>query len=170
MSPNEQEAVLRRWIEEHQGVLFRVVRSHEADPDNQQDLFQEMIVQLWRSVPAFGGRCKESTWIYRVALNTAYSWRRSEKRRRERHQLFAAFVAATDTGPAQAASARSDLEFLYRAIRQLPRHAASLVVMHLDGLSTRDIAEVLGISENNVAVRLTRARKQLTDLMKEEGR
>lgn len=170
MVSNEQETVFRRWMEEHQGLLFKVVRSREANPDAQQDLLQEIILQLWRSVPSYEGRCRESTWIYRVALNTAHAWCRSEKRRREREDRVTAFAVASgsqddSSGPYPGGI---DLETLYCAIRRLPRTDASLIIMHLDGLSCREITEVLGISENNVAVRLSRVRKQLGQILKEE--
>ncbi len=170
MISNEHEALFRRWMADHQGLLFKVVRSHEANPEDQQDLLQEIVLQMWRSIPSWMGRCRETTWIYRVALNTAYGWRRSEKRRRERNERVAAFAVAVDAdvSSGEAMLHRSDLEHLYGAIRQLAQSDASLIIMHLDGLSAREIAEVLGISENNVAVKLSRARKQLAQLMRRE--
>ena len=72
----KQEARYIRCVEEHRGLLFRVVRASEHSPDEQADLFQEILIQLWKSMSSFEGRCKETTWIYRVALNTARAWRR----------------------------------------------------------------------------------------------
>ncbi|MGY8639520.1 MAG: RNA polymerase sigma factor [Verrucomicrobiales bacterium] len=69
-------------MEEHQGLIFRIVHATAYFPEDKNDLFQEILLQIWRSMPAFEGRCKETTWMYRVALNTARAWRRSEKRRR----------------------------------------------------------------------------------------
>lgn len=165
MQESEQELEQRycRWVENYQGLIFRVVHATAASPEDKNDLFQDILLQLWRSMPSFEGRCKETTWMYRVALNTARAWQRSEKRRRLGNEQIANFVqiqesVATEPNPL--------LEQLYEAIRQLPKADASILLLHLDGLSYRDMAEVLGVSEGCVGVRLTRARKQLAEKMK----
>ncbi len=162
MQETEQEKRYCRWVEEHQGVIFRVVHASASSPEDKNDLFQEILLQLWRSMPSFEGRCKETTWMYRVALNTARAWRRSEKRRRERHEELAMFTSLQDAGE----KPNPLLEKLYESIRQMPKAEASLLLLHLDGLSYQDMAEVLGVSEGCVGVRLTRARKQLAEKMK----
>jgi RNA polymerase sigma-70 factor, ECF subfamily len=162
-----QEQLFRNWVDRHQGLLFKVIRSHEADPDNQQDLLQQILVQLWQSASSYTGQCKETTWIYRVALNTACCWVRSATRRRAGHERVAAFAEA-DVGagdPKEEVMARVQLEQLYAAIRSLPTAEASLIVMHLDGLSYREIGEVLGVTETNVGAKLSRARKQLAQIL-----
>lgn len=163
MQKAEQEKTYCRWIEEHQGLIFRIVHATASLPEDKNDLFQEILLQIWRSMPAFEGRCKETTWMYRVALNTARAWRRSEKRRRERTQEIAKFTSFQEVSENEP---NPLLEKLYEAIRQMPKAEASLLLLHLDGLSYQDIAEVLGVSEGCVGVRLTRARKQLADKMK----
>ena len=120
-------------------------------------------MQLWRSLPAFRGEARESTWFYRVAFNTALVWQRSEKRRRLKHEAF----LTLHTEPVHESGNDDELiNALYVAIRQLPRLDASLALMLLDGLSYREMADVLGISENYVGVKLNRIRKQLADLLK----
>lgn len=154
-------------MDQHQGLLFKVIRSHEADPDNQQDLLQQILVQLWQSAASYSGQCKETTWIYRVALNTACCWVRNARRRRARHERVAAFAEteAASVDPQQLVMARAQLEQLYAGIRQLQHADASLIIMHLDGLAYRDIGEVLGLSETNVGAKLSRARKQLAQII-----
>lgn len=166
-TPPDHEAVFCGWLADHHALMFKVARSHEADPDLQQDLLQEILLQVWRSVPAFARHSSETTWIYRVALNTAFTWQRGQSRQtaRTRHAIE---IAALTTDPLVPATANPQLESLYQAIRALPRVDAALVIMHLDGLPYRDIAAVLGITENLVGVRLTRARKQLADILKEK--
>jgi len=151
-----------RWVEDHQGLIFRVVHATENLPDDKNDLFQEILLQLWRSMPSFEGRCKETTWMYRVALNTARAWRRSEKRRRERNEEIAEIASLHGDG----LEPNPLLEQLYDAIRQMPKAEGSLLLLHLDGLSYQDIADVLGVTEGCVGVRLSRARKQLAEKMK----
>ena len=168
MTVTEQEQLFRQWLSAHQSLLWRVARSFASSSQDQEDLIQDILLQLWQSAPTFRGESKESTWIYRLAFNTALVWQRGEKRRRLKHEAF--FMQASSAGEASSADAEKEkverLERLYAAIRGLPRLEASLTLMLLDGLSYREMGEVLGISENHVGVRLHRIRKQLTDLLK----
>ena len=162
MQKAEQEKHFCHWVEEHQGLIFRVVHASARDAEDKNDLFQEILLQLWRSMPSFEGRCKETTWIYRVALNTARGWKRSEKRRRERHEEIALVANLNEGGD----EPNPLLERLFEAIRKMPKAEGSLLLLHLDGLSYQDIAEVLGVSAGCIGVRLSRARKQLEATMK----
>lgn len=164
MSPLEQESIFRRWLSEHQGLLRRVVRSFASTSEDQKDLLQEILLQAWISLPDFRGDSKETTWLYRLAFNTAMVWQRKEKRRRVKHEAFSAMI---EEGPAASDEAVDELiERLYTAIRGLPKLEASLALMLLDGLSYREMGEVLGMSENHVGVRLHRIRKQLAEQLK----
>ncbi|MDB6123003.1 MAG: polymerase sigma factor, sigma-70 family [Pedosphaera sp.] len=168
MTAQEQEAIFRRWLDAHIGLMLKVVRGCVSAPQDQDDLFQDVLLQVWSSIPAFRGEAKETTWIYRVAFNTALAWHRVERRRREGQET----ILKLDVSP-QAQSSHVDslreqeiVERLYAAIRQLPKVDASLALMHLDGLSYQEMAEVLGISENYIGVKLNRIRKQLADELK----
>ena len=165
MQAPEQEALFQRWLRDHFGLILKVVRASAGARHDQDDLLQDVLVNLWSSIPKFRGESKETTWIYRVAFNTALVWRRGETRRSRHHDAFVKLEA-----PPEAAASASDLlngpdivERLYVAIRQLPKVDASLALMHLDGLSYLEMSEVLGISENYIGVKLTRIRKQLAD-------
>lgn len=168
MNVPEQESLFRRWLAEHAGLMWKVVRAFAATPEDQQDLLQEIALQLWKSLPTFRGEAKESTWIYRVAFNSALVWKRDQKRRHEKHQKFFELNSAPEVSAEHPPLTRDDemVEQLYTAIRQLPVLDASLALMHLDGLSYREMSEVLGITENNVGVRLNRLRKQLAEMLK----
>jgi len=168
MTAREQETIFRRWLEEHIGLMLKVVRGCAVSPQDQDDLFQDVLLQLWLSIPAFRGEARETTWIYRVAFNTALAWRRGERRRREKHEAFLKFDASPGAQPGHADSSRDReiVERLYAAIRELPAVDASLALMHLDGLSYQEMADVLGISENYVGVKLNRIRKQLAERLK----
>ena len=164
MTVPEQDALFRRWLADHAGLMWKVVRAFSATPEDQQDLLQEIALQLWRSLPAFRGEAKESTWIYRVAFNTALIWKRGETRRHAKHEKFIALNVAPENSPS--APDEELVEKLYVAIRQLPMLDASLALMHLDSVSYREMSEVLGITESNVGVRLNRVRKQLAEMLK----
>jgi RNA polymerase sigma-70 factor, ECF subfamily len=168
MTNEQQDDVFRHWVSDHIGLVMKVVRGFAAVPEDQDDLFQETLLQLWRSIPAFRAESKETTWIYRVAFNTALAWHRGEHRRR--NQIAALLqseeLRMTLTDQTNALKDDDVVAELYAAIHQLSRIDASLALMHLDGLSYHEIAEVLGISENHVGVKLNRVKKQLAQLMK----
>lgn len=168
MTAHEQETIFRRWLEQHLGLMLKVVRGCTEAPADQEDLFQEVLLALWLSLPKFRGEARETTWIYRVAFNTALAWRRGEQRRRTGQAHFLQWDAAWQAQPEPvAANPQAELiNHLYAAIRQLPKVEASLALMHLDGLSYKEMAEVLGISENYIGVKLNRIRKQLVEQLK----
>ena len=168
MTAPEREAIFRRWLNEHLGLMLKVVRGCADRPQDQDDLFQDVLLNVWSSIPAFRGEAKETTWIYRVAFNTALAWRRGERRRREGHATYVKFDISPRVQPSHldAEKEQEIVERLYVAIRLLPKVDASLALMHLDGLSYQEMAEVLGISENYIGVKLNRIRKQLADQLK----
>jgi len=119
MNTQDQEATFRRWLDEHIGLMLKVVRGCVASPQDQDDLFQDVLLQIWSSIPAFRGEAKETTWIYRVAFNTALAWRRGERRRREGHERFVKFGESPETQPSHVDSSPEQeiVEKLYDAIR-----------------------------------------------------
>jgi RNA polymerase sigma-70 factor (ECF subfamily) len=167
MTREQQESVLREWLKAHTGLMLKIVRAWAATPEDQEDLFQEILLQLWTSIPSFRGESRETTWIYRVAFNTALVWRRKETRRRHKHELLHLNepLQPVESGT-EGRDRREMIELVTSAIRQLPTVDASLALMHLDGLTYREMSEVLGISENHVGVKLNRIRKVLTEQMK----
>ncbi len=161
------EALFKRWLEQHSGLVFKAARAFAQGDADRDDLMQEILLQLWRSLPRFQGRARESTWIYRVALNTALAWHRGENRRRATQTPSAGIEEIPGhEDPAERRQAEQVAQ-LYAAIRRLPKLDAALVLLYLDDLSYREMAEVLGISESNVGVKLNRVRKVLAELMKE---
>ncbi len=164
----EADALFSAWMAEHGGILARVARLHARDERGRQDLERELAYQVWLSVPRFASGAKPSTWIYRVCLNTALTWRRNASRHERRTEGEDAAAALPAGGPDPAARAeRGDLlEHLFTALRALPDADRSLLLLQLDGLPYRDIAEVTGMTENHVGVALTRARQRLTAQMK----
>lgn len=171
MASDDPASVFEAWLEKHGGVVLKVARAYTRAEEERQDLVQEILLQVWRSLPGFEGRAVASTWAYRVAMNTAIDWRRREHRRRGRSRPLLEAEHLTDSGPDASRQAldREIVERLYAAIRRLSETDAALVLLYLDDLSYRQIADVLGISESNVGVRLTRARKFLGELLKEES-
>jgi RNA polymerase sigma-70 factor, ECF subfamily len=159
----DHQSLLREWLAEHTGLLLKVVRSFAHGPADADDLFQEILLQVWMSLPSYRGESKATTWLYRVALNTALAWTRREARHREQHSemTLATFAADPGSGPAVSAEDREAVERLYAAIRALSPAKRALVILYLDGLSYAEMAEVVGISESSVGVRLHRIKNEL---------
>jgi RNA polymerase sigma-70 factor (ECF subfamily) len=163
------ERQFRQWLGEHTGLLVKVVRSFAEAPADQDDLLQEILLQVWLSLPNFRTESKPTTWLYRVALNTALAWKRGEKKRRQRHDsLSISDIVAPSVTSAEAARKDRVVDQLYAAIRALQPSKRALVVLYLDGFSYREIAEVVGISESNVGVNLNRIKKELAATVQED--
>jgi RNA polymerase sigma-70 factor (ECF subfamily) len=159
MERDEQQRIFDQWMGRHQGILFKVAGSHAIAAADREDLFQEIALQVWRSVPLFRGDAAESTWIYRVSLNCAMRWRQRERRRDERREAYVASEAvlrqaATQTNPR--------LAWLYEQIAKMDQVDRSLSLLVLDGFSYREIGEVLGITESHVGVKLNRLKNELS--------
>jgi len=170
--PNENlELLFKSWLLEHAGAVLKVAHAYTRTTEDCQDLAQEILLQVWRSLPRFQGRASASTWFYHVALNTALAWHRKEHRRRARQQpvLEIEDLSAAGLDCARQMVQREAVERLYAAIRQLPKTDAAVILLYLDDLSYRQMAEVLGISESNVGVKLNRAKKALGALLQEES-
>jgi RNA polymerase sigma-70 factor (ECF subfamily) len=165
------ESVFRSWLSEYEGAVWKVARAYTVTTEDCQDLAQEILLQVWRSLPRFQGRASASTWIYRVALNTALGWHRKERRRQACQQPVVKIeeLPVAELDSSQQMVQRETVERLYVAIRQLPATDAALVLLYLDDFSYRQMAEVLGISESNVGVKLNRAKRALGELMKVES-
>jgi RNA polymerase sigma-70 factor (ECF subfamily) len=163
----DQKSLFMNWLGDHGAAVLKVARAYTLTSDECQDLAQEILLHAWQSLPNFEGKASPATWFYRVALHTAMNWQRKDKPRRSRQQpLLEVQVLATDGATsAEHVQQRETVEQLYHAIHQLPKADAALVLLYLDELSYREMAEVLGISENNVGVKLNRAKKALSALM-----
>lgn len=171
MPPDRHASLFQEWLSQHGGTVYKVARSYTRTIEERQDLTQEILFQVWRSLPSFQGQAQASTWSYRVALNTALCWQRQERLRRSSRQTMFDFetLPAAEADSAAQLDGQETIERLYAAIQQLPKTDAALVLLYLDGLSYQEMAEILGLSESHVGVKLNRAKKQLTQLMKGES-
>jgi len=163
LSRIDDESQFRQWLEEHAGLLMKVVRSFADGPADSEDLLQEILLQVWLSMPGFRADAKATTWLYRVALNTALAWKRKETRHRNRRRDFplALDVADPSVTANDTREEREAVDRLYEAIHSLVPADRALVLLYLDGLCYSEMAEVIGISESNVGVRLNRIKKCL---------
>lgn len=159
----KQKQIFDRWLDEHKGILFKITRAYAFTPRDQEDLFQEISLQLWQSIPDFRGDAKPSTWIYSVALYSATVWVRQEKKRPPTQPLVD--VEHTLTQTSQQYDER--LDWLYEQIAQLDPIDRSVCVLLLEGFSYKEMAAILGISVSNVGVKIHRIKKRLVRKSKE---
>jgi RNA polymerase sigma-70 factor (ECF subfamily) len=163
----DHKSLFLTWLADHGSAVMKVARAYTLTSDERQDLAQEILLAAWQSLPKFERKASAATWFYRVALHTAMNWQRKDKPRRIRQEplLDVQTVVTADTDSVEQAQQRETVEQLYKAIHQLPKADAALVLLYLDELTYQEIADVLGISESNVGVKLNRAKKALTALM-----
>jgi len=167
MRSDEQQRIFVEWLSSHKGLFFKVVRAYAFTPQDQEDLFQEIATQVWRSIPGFRGDAAVTTWIYRVALNAAIAWTHKERKHREGKQgLDGTDPPILQTLP----STDPRIDWLYEQIRQLNEIDRSLTLLLLDGFSYKEMAAMLGITENYVGVKINRIKAHLTNMSREEVR
>lgn len=165
MHITEQQQRFADWVQDHGAILHHVVNGFAAG-DDRNDLLQEVLLAVWKSIPAFRGQAKPTTYLYRVSHNAALLWIRTEKNYRRRVEQFGA-ESSQSFGNDPDSLTDERLAKLYAAIRQLKPVDRSLILLSLDGLSYRDMADVLGLSESNVGVKINRIKTQLTQSLKE---
>ena len=143
----------------HQNLINRVIRMYARDAEDRKDLFQEIVYQLWRSYRSFRGESKVSTWVYRVAFNTAITALRKSKRNPEEEQLKDEVIDSLQSHESPDKS--EQIQQLYFAIKSLGELDRALVMLYLEDLSYKEIADVLGLTEDNVGVKLNRVKSKL---------
>ena len=143
-------------IKEYERVIYKVCYLYTTRNATLGDLYQEVILNLWKAYPKFRKECKISTWIYRIALNTCISFIRKEKNVPE-------IVALT-----REAELTEMLRQLYRMINQLGQLDKSIVLLYLEEKSYEEIAEITGLTVTNVATKLSRIKDKLKKMKKEE--
>ncbi len=149
-------------VNRYQAVVRKVCRIYADTPEERRDLFQETLYQLWRSYPSFRGRSHVATWIYRIALNTAITAVRKKRRMPEHVPLDGDFVRENTPSDDSHQDSRTDL--LYRAVEMLSPVERALVMLYLEDLSYKEMANILGLSESNIGVKLNRIRSKLQNL------
>lgn len=153
-------------IDQHQGLIYKVCIMYENDPEARNDLFQEIILQLWKSFSTFRGESKITTWMYRIALNTAISGYRKHARYPKTEDINEIHYNISER---QSDDRDEDIQKLQWAIRQLSEIERAMIMMALEEVPYEEIAETIGITQNNVRVRMNRIREKLRKLMFADG-
>lgn len=150
-------------IKANQGIIYKVVSLYAADQEEKKDLYQEILLQSWKGWPAFRGESRFSTWLYRISLNTVLT-----SRRKKEIILFQEAVPE-DGQELPLHLNQEDVALLHQAIRQLGETDRAVVLLHLEGYSNTEIADMMGITANALGVKLARVRQRLAKLLKSGG-
>jgi len=163
MKESTQREIFDRWLEAHRALLFKVIRSYAFDEEDRDDLFQDVCLQVYRSIPNYKGSAAVTTWLYCIALNTAIKWSTKEKKRSLGHQKL---VHSVHILTANEDESDDRIKWLYNQIRTLNEVDRSITLLLLEGYSYKEMADILGISDSNLGVKIHRIKKQLTEKSK----
>jgi RNA polymerase sigma-70 factor, ECF subfamily len=157
VTEREQKLTLEKWLRQHKGLIFKIVRAYAFTAMDQDDVFQEIIIQVWHSIPSFRQESSVTTWLYRISLNTAIKWTRKERKHYPTESLDnVQHVLHENRLPID-----ERLEWLYEEIYKLDEIDRSVSLLLLEGFSYKEMANILGITESNVGVKINRIKKQL---------
>lgn len=163
MKENNQRKIFDEWLADYRALLFKVIRAYAVHQEDQNDLFQEVCLQVYRSIPNFKEKSAVSTWIYRISLNTAIKWSTKEKKHVSGHQEIGKVehVLEVNANPVD-----DRIAWLYHEIHQFNEVDRSLSLLLLEGYSYKEMADMLGISESNIGVKIHRIKKKLIETSK----
>lgn len=156
------EQTFLKLVEQHRALLYKVCHTFESSSEGRKDMFQEIVLQLWRAFPGYDSRVKWSTWAYRIALNTAITQLRKQTRRKPEPAMTP--QVTWERNPEEEA-----LEELYVAISTLNDLEKALIHLYLDDVPYAEIASIIGITENNVGVKLNRIKTKLKALLRHDA-
>jgi RNA polymerase sigma-70 factor (ECF subfamily) len=161
---SDKEKKFLRLISEHEGLIHKICHVYAADALAKQDLFQEIFIQLWKSFENFRNESKISTWMYRVALNTALT-----EKRRNKTKVSISFFSSLKDDKAQESNMDADeenLNLLFSAISKLTEVEKAVVMLYLDDKSYEDMEDVLGINQGTLRVKMNRIKEKLRQITK----
>jgi len=163
VNDEEQRKIFDNWFIRLKPLVSKIVRAFAFTQADQEDLFQEIALQVWNSIPSFRNQSMVSTWLYRVALNTAIKWTQKEKKHRMGKESPEDHVHLLQD-PQSSTDER--LVWIYEQVAGMNLVDRSLTLLMLDGLSYKEMSGILGISESNIGVKINRIKKKLAEQSK----
>ena len=152
-----------RIIQEHEALVYKVSKVYTNNPEDAQDLYQEIVYQLWKSFDSFRNESKISTWMYRIALNTAISYLNKEKRKARLLPIDEGVLNRMDTNDHLL---DERFEILYAHIRELSTVEKGIILLYLEGKSYDEMAVITGFTSTNIGTRLGRIKQKLISQIK----
>jgi len=164
---NPTETTFLKLVNRHKGILYKASRIYADSVEDREDLQQEILIQLWKSYQNFKGNSEFSTWMYRVAINTAITYLKKEKQRSGSHTevLHHFEVQQEDYNPAK----DRQLEIFYSAVQELNPLEKAVIFYFMEGMSHKEIGNNLGLSEGNARVKLSRTKEKIQQIIKKSG-
>ncbi|EJX02238.1 RNA polymerase ECF-type sigma factor [gut metagenome] len=153
-----KEKLFLEMIQQHEQTIYTICYMFSQDQDEVNDLYQDILLQLWQGYDTFEGRSDIRTWIYRVSLNYCINFQRKQKREREQKELLPRW------NPDESLERKLQVKQLYQRINALGLVDRSVVLLWLEGLSYEEIAAIIGISVKNVSFKLVRIKEQLKSM------
>ena len=154
---NPKEATFTKLIKDHEGIIYKIARAYCDNAEDQQDLYQDIVVQLWKGFETFRGESKASTWMYRVALNTTFSFLRKEKRKGHKVGLENVQLSYEVQDPVL----EERLKAMYAQIKKLDDVEKGIMLLLLEGKKYEEIAAVTGFSRTAIGTRISRIKNKL---------
>jgi RNA polymerase sigma factor (sigma-70 family) len=158
------EKEFEKLIREHELLILKVCRMYAYTEADRQDLFQDIVIQLWKSFPNFKGDAKLSTWLYRVSINTAITGLRKKKDFIQSYEPAALPVDISDDNSVK--KEEEQLRQMYLAIEQLNEVEKAIVVLYMEDHSYEEMEEILGINQGSLRVKMNRLKEKLRQLTK----
>lgn len=164
---SQTETDFLKLVNQHKGILYKASRIYADSLEDREDLQQEILIQLWKSYQNFKGNSEFSTWMYRVAINTAITYLKKEKKRTDNqtdvpHHFE---VQNEDYNPLK----DRQLEVFYTAVQELKALEKAIIFYFMEGMSHKEIGDNLGLSEGNARVKLNRTKEKIQQIIKKSG-
>jgi RNA polymerase sigma-70 factor (ECF subfamily) len=161
-----KETEFSQLMEQHKGIIYKVVNSYCQHQDDRQDLAQEILTAMWLTIDKYNNEFKFSTWMYRIALNVAISYYRKDSKRQDKPGVYdETLINIIDITSEEDKS--KEIKQLYRFIGQLDKLNKAIIILYLESESYESIAHSLGLSKTNVATRIGRIKAILADQFQE---
>ncbi|MEO5889828.1 MAG: sigma-70 family RNA polymerase sigma factor [Ferruginibacter sp.] len=164
MHQKEKEKEFELLIKQHELLIFKVCAMYASEAGDRQDLFQEIVIQLWKAFKNFRGESKFSTWLYRVAINTAITRSRKEKKFIDLYDPASMPVQISDVN--NSIEQEEQLQQLYLSIGQLNEIEKAITMLYLEDRSYEEMSNILGISEGTLRVKMNRIKEKLRQMTK----
>ena len=164
MTTENQNRVFLEWVENYGAILWKIARIHAA-PGEDAELYQDLLIALWKAMPLFRGQAQPSTFIYRLAFNRALNWRRDRTTYHRRHLSLNEMPLEPVASTSNIRDREQRVEELYGALSELSDSDRSIALLYLEDMSYRDMSAVLGITESNVGVKVSRMKKRLAAIL-----
>lgn len=156
----QDQKLFIRLIRENKRIIYKICNSYCAIKDDRDDLAQEIIYHLWKSFHSFNPDFKYSTWMYRIALNVAISFYRQEKKFKD-HDSISEGLIVFEENPDAKTEEENNLRLLQKFINDLKEIDKAIILLYLDDNSHKEIAEITGFTETNVATKINRIKEKL---------